>query len=68
MHVIEVIPILEIIPSVGEKSLETEIVVGPGQTRSEADGDSGQLDDLIGVVGILVCVGVVVCSEVTLCV
>ena len=49
-HIIEVIPILEVIPTIGERSLE---IIGPGESSTESDRNAGELEHLIGVVSVL---------------
>ena len=48
------------IPVVGQRGLEREVVVRPVQTFSEADGDSCHLQVFIAVVGVLYAVLVIV--------
>ena len=60
VHIIEVFPVFEVIPLVAEFGSEGEIVIGPAETLTEADGDTRHLEELVGVVGVFVTVLVVV--------
>ena len=60
LHIVEMIPVLQVIPVVGQRGLEGEPVVGPRQTLSETDGDGEHLEVFVGVVGVFVGVLVIV--------
>lgn len=54
VHVIEVIPVFEVIPSIGQRCLECEIVIGPCKACAETHLDACHLEHLVGVVGVLI--------------
>ena len=64
VHVVKVLPVLEIIPVVGQLGGEGEVIVGPVQALSESNGNSDHLKHLVRVVcvldGVLIVVVIVV--------
>ena len=52
VHIIEVIPVLEVVPLIADFGLECECVIGPVESLTDTYVDTHHLEYLVGVVGI----------------
>ena len=64
VHIVEVLPVLEAVPLIADVGCEGEVVIRPLQALAEAHRDSCHLQELVGVVGVLVVVVAIVITTI----